>query len=146
MNRAYAWKQNGHISLWRYTQNERNYPGWHLAADDKGYRSLFELLEALASDAKGTRTIHLVTPSQSQLLIPNNQGGLATWVSPTRLRVAHSDSPTDWFFPPDLEPASLKLGLDWSHSMRQGIAWVPSNRGDYSIGTRECGNFRLWLW
>ena len=23
-----AWKQSGRVSLWRYTENERNYPGW----------------------------------------------------------------------------------------------------------------------
>ena len=40
----YRWKQRGIISLWRYTENSRNYSGWHLTADAAGCASLLELL------------------------------------------------------------------------------------------------------
>jgi hypothetical protein len=53
-------------------RNARNYPGWNLHADASGCRSLWELLNALAADESGTRTITLTPPTSAQLGVPNN--------------------------------------------------------------------------
>jgi hypothetical protein len=40
MQTAHLWKQAGRISVWRYTENAGNYPGWHLTADPAGFSRL----------------------------------------------------------------------------------------------------------
>lgn len=141
-----VWKQQGRISLWRYTENERNYPGWHLNADPAGCTSLLALLEELAQNPGAHRTVQLSAPSPSQLQVPNNRGGRAAWSAPAKLSLACSAQPGSWEFPPDLEPASLTIGSDWLEPLRTGIAGIPEGRGDYSIGHRKNGNLSLWFW
>jgi hypothetical protein len=141
-----TWKQSGRISLWRYTENERNYPGWHLSADVAGCQSLLALLEALATDGGGFRTITITTPDKAQLLVPNNKSGLAAWVAPTKLQMELSPNPTEWAFPPDMDPAAITVGSNWLAPLREGIAGIAKGRGDYAIGDRKNGSFRLWFW
>jgi len=145
MHNANSWKQSGRISLWRYTQNERNFPGWHLNADTAGCQSLLALLEALAADGFGSRTVSLTGPTRSQLGVPNNLSGQAPWVAPDRLRVMLAANPDEWSFPQQLDPAVLTVGSAWLAQLREGIAGIPNGRGDYSIGERK-GSLPLWFW
>jgi len=144
MHHAKSWKQSGRISLWRYTENERNYPGWHLNADAEGCNSLRALLEALAADGDGSRTVVLTAPTKIQAGVPNNRSGRAAWVAPAKLQIAYSPTSSDWAFPPDLEPAVLTMGSDWVALLLEGIAGIPKGRGDYSIGGD--GSLPLWFW
>jgi len=146
MHFANSWKQSGCISLWRYTENERNYPGWHLNADPDGCHSLQALLEALAADGGGSRTVTLTDPTPSQLGVPNNQSGRAAWVAPAKLRVVFSATPSEWSFTADLDPAVLTVGSDWLAPLLGGIAGIPKGRGDCSIGGHNDGNLPLWFW
>ena len=124
------WKQQGIVSLWRYTENERNYRGWHLNADSVGCASLSALLDELAQAPGTHRTVQLTPPGASQLAVPNNQGGRAAWLAPAKLRVSYSDVPATWQFPPDLDPATLTVGSDWLTALREGIAGIPQGCGD----------------
>ncbi|RAP57337.1 hypothetical protein [Oleiagrimonas sp. MCCC 1A03011] len=147
MHRAHSWKQSGNVSLWYYTENERNYPGWHLTADAAGCESLVALLDALAADGTpASRAVKITPPSKAQLGVPNNKSGLAAWRAPSKLRLAFSGNPADWSFPPDLDPALLTIGADWLTPLHEGISGIPHGRGDYSIGPTGKGSFRLWFW
>ena len=143
---ANLWKQSGHISLWRYTENERNYPGWHLNADHAGCHSLQELVEALAAVGGGSRSVTLTAPTKSQLGVPNNHSGRAAWLAPSKLRVAYSATPSEWSFPAGIEPAVLTIGSDWLSPLLEGIAGIPKGRGDYCIGGQGSENLPLWFW
>ena len=145
MNLANVWKQSGRISLWRYTENERNYPGWHLNADIAGCHSFVALLDALATDGSGSRTITLTSPTMA-VRVPNNRGGRAKWLAPAKLRVTLSQSPADWVFPSDLDPATISVGSDWLGALREGLSGIPKGQGDYSIGNSKEGNLQLWFW
>ncbi|MEO8366552.1 MAG: hypothetical protein ABI538_10135 [Pseudoxanthomonas sp.] len=140
-----SWNQSGLVSIWRYTDNERNYPGWHLNADGAGCQSLLALLEALASYGTGSRSVAVTAPTKAQLRVPNNKAGLAAWVAPDRLRVTFSLAPDEWSFPPALDPAAITFGSDWVEQLREGIAGIPQRRGDYAIGDRK-GGLPLWFW
>lgn len=139
-----AWKPSGTVSLWRYTVNTRNYPGWHLNADATGCRSLLDLLDALATEPGSYRTIPLRPPSETQLEVPNNRR--APLVTATKLQLALSDMPTQWRFPPDHDPASLTIGSDWLAPLRKGLLDITQGRGDYSIGNEGNESQRLWFW
>ena len=147
MYRTHSWKQSGNISLWYYTENEHNFPGWHLTADPAGCESLIALLDALAADGViASRSVEITPPSRAQLGVPNNKSGLAAWQAPGKLRIAFSDNPADWSFPLDLDPAVLTIGSDWLAPLREGISGITQGRGDYSIGGAGKGSSRLWFW
>ena len=143
MQSVNSWKQSGRISIWRYTENERNYPGWHLNADRVGCQSLLALLDALVADGAGSRSIAITPPTKTQLGVPNNRHGQAAWVAPAKLRLTLSPVADQWSFPPDLDPAALVVGPTWLQALREGIDGIPEGRGDYSIGK---GSLPLWFW
>ena|SRR5690606_2625984 len=145
MSVANSWKQSGRISLWRYTENERNFPGWHLNADAAGCQSLLALLDALAADGTGSRTVTVTAPTKAQLSVPNNKDGLAAWMAPDKLRVTFSPTAHEWSFPSQLDPAVITVGSAWLAQLRDGIVGIPTGRGDYSIGDRK-GGLPLWFW
>ena len=142
-----SWQQNGSISLWRYTENERNYPGWHLTADMSGCASLVALLDALLNDGiEASRVIKISAPTPTILQVPNNRGGQAGWRSPERLRVTYSKTQSFWAFPKQLGSAELTIGADWLVRMRDAVTGIPQGQGDYSIGADEHDNLPLWFW
>lgn len=143
MQSANCWKQTGRISIWRYTENERNYPGWHLNADRAGCQSLLSLLDALAADGAGSRSVAITAPTKAQLVVPNNMRGRAAWVAPEKLRLTISPVEDRWSFPPDLDPAAIEVGSAWLRALRGGIAGIPEGCADYAIGK---GSLSLWFW
>ena len=140
---SHSWKQRGAISLWRYTENERNYPGWHLSANSAGCESLIALIEVLSADGAGaTRSVKLMPPTPAILGVPNNKHGTAKFKAPEKLRISFSGVSDHWLFPQQLEPAELSFGHDWIARLRNGLAGIPNGIGDFSIG----GEFPLWFW
>lgn len=143
LRRAHCWTQSGRISLWRYLENERNYPGWHLNADPDGCKSLLALLDALVTDGDGSLAIAITAPTKAELAVPNNRRGRAAWVAPEKLCLTFSTTDDLWSFPADLAPAALDIGAVWLAALRDGIDGIPKGRGDYCIGR---GDLRLWFW
>jgi hypothetical protein len=147
MQRVHSWKQAGSISLWYYTENEHNYPGWHLNANATGCESIIALFGAFVTDGvTASRTVAIIPPSKTQLAVPNNKSGLAAWQAPSKLRVVFSCTPTDWSFPPNAEVAIFTVGSNWFPLLCEGISGIPHGRGDYCIGPTGEGNSRLWFW
>jgi hypothetical protein len=84
------WKQEGHVSLWRYTNSSRHrYTGLNLSGDSAAIQSLVDLTRCLA-DEPGTRTVRLAQPTQAALSIPG------------------FDSDYEWF-------RKIKLGYEGEH-------------------------------
>src|SRR6266702_378107 len=149
-----AWKQRGNVYLWRYQENCKNFPGWHLAADRAGAESLLILLaEFKSSTASVYRTITLSKPTINVLAVPNNKGGKARWWAPSRFRINFDPNPEAmslWSFPVDQDPAVLFVGREFLLRLEAGIVDLSQGKGDYSIGgvTKEelSEQTSLWFW
>lgn len=142
-SQSHSWQQNGSIMLWRYPDNERNFPGWHLTADAGGCASVVAVLDAFAADgAPASRTLSITAPTAAVLAVPNN--GSACAKAPRKLRLSFSEDTALWSFPDSDAPAELSFGAEWLPILRQAFLGIPSGKGDYSIGSAERG--RLWLW
>ena len=142
MKRSHAWHQHGTMSLWRYRENLRNYPGWHIGADAAGCASMLALLDALALDGPGaTRTLQLSPPSPAQLAVPNNRD--ARWDAPATLRLTVDEDVAFWQWDVDGARATLQLGDAATGALRQGVVDIAAGRGDYSVGQ---GAQALWFW
>ena len=75
------------VFLWRYRDNRRNYPGYHLSADEEGCRALLAWLK----ESRKRSQFCLQAMEPAVLRVPNNQGGLASYVSFMSLEI-HLDS------------------------------------------------------
>jgi hypothetical protein len=140
---SHSWQQSGSIMLWRYTENQRNFPGWHLTANAEGCASLIALLDFFAaSGAPGFRTLTITAPTQAALAVANNRS--AASVAPDKLRLTFSGMSSQWLFPESTDPAELSIGTEWLPVLRRAIAGIPVGNGDYSIGPSGSGG--LWLW
>ncbi len=73
-------KQKGQIFLWRYKDNTRNYPGWHLCADCEGCQFVFEVLNLFNQDFRVWRSASLQPPVLAQRT--NQYASLRTSAAP----------------------------------------------------------------
>jgi hypothetical protein len=138
------WQQSGSVWLWRYRGSDRNFPGWHLTADDTGAASLVELLDALANgNQQAFRTLQLGRPTPAILSVPNNPN--AEWVAPAKLRIGFTAHPNEWVLTCADATAQLTLGREWYPVLRQAVTRIPFGEGDFSIGPPDSSQ-RLWLW
>lgn len=145
MRFVHAWKQSGCVSMWRYTEHARHFPGWHFNADELGCLSMLALIDALNVDGSGERTVVLTAPTLSQLRVPANKSGQAPWEGAERLRLRLSSDPKVWSLTLSGTLLLMEAGSDWMPELRAGIAGTRTGRGDYSIGDRKSGD-PLWFW
>jgi hypothetical protein len=139
-----AWKQSGSISLWRYAERDRNYPGWHFSADRAGSDSFVALLDLLVADGPDAhRSIALSAPPLYALPGKYKSGG---WESTPKLRLSVAASPAEWPFVTGSEAAQLSVGVDWVPLLRKGALGIHHGENDYSIGPRGRGTEPLWFW
>jgi hypothetical protein len=67
-----AWKQAGHVYLWRYPPHRTKRQGWHFTAEDEACDGLIHLVEAMRSVAEERwRTIAITKATQPIWAVPN---------------------------------------------------------------------------
>ena len=142
----HSWRQEGVISLWRYTEKPKAFGGWHISANDAGIGSLLELLRVLQSAPGSYRTINITPPSKRLLQVPNFQQGRAKWVAPSRLHLRVSPDAQAWEFPEELEPAEFTVGVSHLPALINGLEGILRGEGDYAIGSPVRGKLSLWFW
>ena len=143
-----AWKQRGVVFLWRYVENERNYPGWHFTTDAEGAASLCDLLKAMGSHPTSSHRTLLVTPPTMSILgVPNNKGGSARWTAPEKWRITYFPEAADtWHFDGDATLAHLSLGSALLPRLMSATEGIVRGQGDFSIGTSSAKGSELWFW
>ena len=153
-SRVNTWKQSGKIYLWKYEENTKNYPGWHLHANNEGCASLQELIELMVkAKFSSERTISIIPPTAKILMVPNNKGGKAKWLSVDRIKVkfvkGESDS-EEWSLQHKHPQLFLTIGENKLKALEKGIKDIAKGKGDYSIGykeeTTDSEPSCLWFW
>lgn len=139
---ALTFERNMKICIWRYLDNTRNYPGYHLSADAAGCREIRQRLSRI----RGSAVLSLTAPDAGVLSVPNNQGGCARYLAGRMLQVQTSIS-----LSPDTfrwEEQDTKFFLTCSREkiaqLLAGVADIEKGAGDYSI-RGESGQ-ALWFW
>lgn len=140
-------KQAGRLYLWRYLEGARNFPGWHLSADETAAHNLAALVDLMAAAPFSSEKLLVVTaPTPAVLRVPNNRGGRARWEAPSALllacpkgKVAH-----------DYLSLSAGGGRAKLEGGRQGLLVLKEcvlnllhGKNDYAI---QAGDERLWFW
>jgi hypothetical protein len=148
-----GWKQAGDLSLWRYGQNTKNYPGWNLAADQLGWESLLDLLgRMVASPWACRREVAVIRPTARILAVPNNPGGSVGLECPPCLGLELPRGRVGdrhWRLEADPKRITLEVGHSKLAELRAAVVSMPSSGGDYAIGPDDRTEWRetsLWLW
>jgi hypothetical protein len=139
------WKFTGKVYLWHYSQNARNFPGWHLTADAAGCQSLIELFKLLGTTSSpATRRISVTPPTREILSVPNS--GILPWTAPDRLVLTFHSDPRAWQITEANQVAEFVFGHSWLSQLQAGISGIGQGQGDYSIGNPNVPSQRLWFW
>jgi hypothetical protein len=136
-----SWRQAGLLHLWRFTENVKDYPGWHLATDPTGHASFLDLLRRLrrTSEFSASRTVHPTPPSAELLAAVNNRR--SSVVSPARVRVTRSDVADQWVLAERGAEVTVTIGVA---QLGGTIQWLadPAAAFDTSYGKDP----PLWFW
>jgi hypothetical protein len=152
-SRVESWKQAGNLYLWRYAHNTKNYPGWNLAAEETGWKSLFDLLGRMAASPLACRReISVLKPTSRILAVPNNPAGSEGIESAQRLilevprgRVGDRQ----WRLESDPKRVVLEVGPSKLAELHGAVGSMPSTGGDFAIGPVDLKEWKeksLWLW
>jgi hypothetical protein len=136
-----SWKQAGRLFFWRFTEDTRNYPGWHFMVDHAASTSIAGLLRSMAqSEFLCSRTVVVSLPTTDVLSVPNNRQ--SPCVAPERLRIelAVSDARC-WLLIEDGAVVHWQLGADSLRKVADVFA-DPMKYFDSTIGEEPV----LWSW
>ena len=129
------------ICLWRYLENTKHYPGYHLSADSEGCTYLCERI----NDQWDRSSFSLVEPDSAVLSVPNNQGGRAGIYAFTKLSIETNGAEGERF---SMEEHTSTLVLQISprqtNELLKAIDAMKRGEGDYALKGRHNGS--LWFW
>jgi hypothetical protein len=134
------------IYLWRYHENRRNYPGFHLTADAQGCALLIAALEVSSTTTiDRTNRFELSRATSSVLSVPNNRGGTATFSSYSEWVIECGAKLADGHQCFEITGSRCRLLVSPRRSAEilSGVMAIADGRGDYCIGDDD---HELWFW
>ncbi len=141
MNEIDKWVQSGKVFLWRYTENTRSFPGWHLAFDFLGANSLLTLFSSMKMLNQPTmRTIRLSKPGSDVLAIPNNR--TSRIMAKDKLRINWTpDRKNEWSINEQDDDVIMVLGKKVLANIEKAIE-NPNKAFDTTLAVDPL----LWFW
>lgn len=142
-------KLAGQISIWRYTENDRNYPGWHLTVDRQASQTLLHLFDLMDQcDWSTKKSFGTNAPTDNQLSVPNNRQGTARWSTKPTITFTSNTSvtPDYWTTKEKKEELEITFSKDKLEQLRQAIADISNGKGDISIGNCRDENILTFWW
>ncbi|MBK9047182.1 MAG: hypothetical protein IPL74_10825 [Bacteroidetes bacterium] len=139
----------GNAYLWKYKDNERNFPGWNLTVDKEASERLVKLLDMMYQCEWATNKLVKVTPPKGKLIsIPNNWGGTAAWESVASLKIISTKTVqlNHWRITEKLPIVEIEFGPSSLAKLKQAIAGIPHGIGDFSIGDVSDENLLTFWW
>ncbi len=143
------YKITGKVYAWTYKDNLRNYPGWNFTVDLKASESLSTLLN-LMNDCEWSskKTISTELPTESQLKVPNNQNGDASWKSKPNLtfNCKTSESGNYWKVIELDNGIEIQFGKAKLTELISAIIEIPKGKGDFTITDQNDMNVIYFWW
>lgn len=128
---------NTHV--WRYRDNQRNYPGYHLSADADGCVALLAWLRS--PRARPEFRLQPVTPEV--LSVPNSQAGYVGFTF-FKLHVRPDVARGHFQFSEVSDRLSLACSQQQVECIIKGVEGIVRDHGDYCIGGED--QHVLWFW
>ncbi|WP_157471551.1 hypothetical protein [Marinifilum fragile] len=143
------YKISGKVYAWTYKENQRNYPGWNFSVDLKASECLSALL-SLMNDCEWSskKTISTELPTESQLKVPNNRNGVASWKSKSNLTLncKTSESENYWKINELDDGIEIQFGKAKLTELQNAINGIPKGNGDFAITDQHEENILYFWW
>lgn len=134
----------GAISLLKFKVNYRNYPGWHLIADEGGRKFLADLLDLMASSEWSSRKVIEVTdPTRFGRRVPNWDSE-RQWIVPARMELIFRKEGADWLIEGSQGAVHIQFSTTAMTKFQKAIAKNSGGENDFAIG--EGNDALLWFW
>lgn len=142
------WKQAGTVACWRYRDNARSYPGWHIAADREACVALLSLIDLMeAAPFSSSSSIRLTAPTEHILSVPNNRRGAGRWTAVRSLSLRYPKgtvNPDHWELERDGDRLMLSVGEAKLRELRSGVEDMMVGKGDWGIGESDEEMLSFW--
>ena len=142
------YKVVGDIYVWKYRENQRNYPGWNFTMDKNASFSMVELLNLMDScEWSSKKLILLSKPTQMQLDVPNNMKGKAKFKGYEELilNFRKTEDENYWVITELKDCIEIKFGKNRLSELKNAIMGIPLGKGDFGISDENEDNI-LNIW
>jgi len=139
---VYNWKQVGHLYLWKYKDNPRNYPGWHLTGDKQGLVSLIDLITLMIKENRNSkRSVRLSEPGRTELSIP----GCSNKVQAVKKFALYfeTEAVEEWQVKPYQESMDIISNSYSAKGLKESLVQLSRGENDFSFGH---GIDQIWFW
>lgn len=135
----------GGVALWRYRENQRNYPGFHVAAAAPGCERLLGALALIQMERGREVVVDLMPPDAAILKRANNRQGLARIASfkHWRFRQAATSAPGLAFLIRG-DTCNLDVAPQMIARLSEAVVTLAQRTDDFSLGDRD--EDLLWFW
>lgn len=133
-------KISGQIYLWKFLENQRNYPGWNLTADKTGCESLLQLFEMMKqTEWSSKKEIQTAVPTELQIKVPNIQNGNAKWkyAKTLILNYKKNSASDEWMIAENSDTVEIRFGTDKLTEFENSISKIQKGSGDFAISDFE---------
>jgi len=142
-------KISGRVYIWKYTDNERNYPGWNLTVDNLASEELLVLFDMMGQCEWSTNKKLLTTrPTDKEIITPNNRNGNAKWTTKSKIifSLKTNTTPDYWATTETADELKISFGKEKLMGLRDAIIDIPKGKGDYSIADKDDNNILTFWW
>jgi len=142
------YKVEGKVFIWKFLENTRNYPGWNLTMDTKCAESLEKLFNLMEeSEYPSKKTLEIFSPTQKQLIVPNDRGGHASWKTKEQLILNFNKFGYEnlWKLIESKNILELSFGKNKIYELKNAITGITKGEGDYGI-CDDSGENILYFW
>jgi hypothetical protein len=131
----------GRIALWRYRENRRNYPGYHMTCDATGAGWLKTRLAQLS--VQQPLKIALTPVTEKILSVPANWSAAVAF---SEWRITIDPSADTLSFAEQHPRCDLALSQEDVADLVKGVSDIAAGKGDYMIGERDQQELWFWWW
>jgi hypothetical protein len=139
---------SGGVYIWKYTDNDWNYPGWNMTVDDLASQELSQLLDMMEKCEWSTSKKILTTiPTVKEISAPNNRNGMAKWITESKIILSFKTNKTldYWATIETVDELEIGFGFEKLQRFKNSIINIPRGKGDYSIADKD-NNSSLTFW
>jgi hypothetical protein len=139
----------GNVYLWKYKENQRNYPGWNLTVDNIASESITQLLDLMQRcEWSSSKLIILSRPTNDQIRVPNNWNGTASWKWAENLVLSSikTDGFNHWKIYEKYPKLEIAFGSSKLEELKSAVTGIPHGKGDFSIETENDDDILNFWW
>src|SRR5687768_2685000 len=140
---------SGHIYIWKYIDNERNYPGWNITMDDLANQGVINLLDLMDQCEWSTnKTITTSQPTSREIDVANNRQGHSRWIARPKITfsLVTKKPANHWLTTETSDELEISFGREKLRELREAIVQIPNAKGDYSIADEYDESIVTFWW